>query len=71
MSLGLLEAPAGLTKKHLPKHVDWRGSGADNIVKDQATCGSCCEWSAAVVSLRDLCFEVNVPLGAVDLFITC
>lgn len=40
-TLGVIEAPAGLTKKHLPKHVDWRGTGADATVKDQATCGSC------------------------------
>ena len=30
-------APVG----RLPTAVDWRGSGADNVVKDQATCGSC------------------------------
>lgn len=41
LSLGVVEAPAGLTKKHLPRHVDYRGTGADATVKDQATCGSC------------------------------
>ena len=30
-------APEG----RLPTAVDWRGTGADNVVKDQATCGSC------------------------------
>ena len=30
-----------LKPEHLPKHLDWRGTGADNVVKDQATCGSC------------------------------
>ena len=30
-------APEG----RLPTEVDWRGTGADNVVKDQATCGSC------------------------------
>lgn len=28
-------------RKHLPKHVDYRGTGADPGVKDQAACGSC------------------------------
>jgi hypothetical protein len=40
-SLGVVAPPPGLTKRHLPKHVSWRGTPADNVVKDQATCGSC------------------------------
>jgi hypothetical protein len=28
-----------LSDEELPKHVDWRGTGADGRVKDQATCG--------------------------------
>lgn len=32
----------------LPPTVDWRGSDADSVIKDQAMCGSC--WSFAAVS---------------------
>ena len=32
----------------LPAAVDWRGTGADSVMKDQAMCGSC--WSFAAVS---------------------
>lgn len=42
----------------LPTTVDWRGSGADSPVKDQASCGSC--WvSSAVPPL--------VPAGTTDI----
>lgn len=41
--LGVL--PRRLTREQLPESVDWRGTGADGVVKDQATCGSC--WSFA------------------------
>lgn len=40
-SLGVVSPPPGLEKRHLPKHVSWRGTAADNVMKDQATCGSC------------------------------
>jgi hypothetical protein len=39
-SLGVFTS-RGITKDMLPRKVDWRGSGADGVVKDQATCGSC------------------------------
>jgi hypothetical protein len=29
--------------EELPESVDYRGTGADGLVKDQAFCGSCCE----------------------------
>lgn len=32
-----------LRNEDLPKNVDYRGTGADGLVKDQAFCGSCCE----------------------------
>jgi Papain family cysteine protease len=32
----------------LPSGVDWRGTGADSVLKDQAMCGSC--WSFAAVA---------------------
>jgi hypothetical protein len=54
-SLGVLAPPPGLLKRHLPKHVSWRGTPADNVVKDQATCGSC--W------VRDV--DVDVGCGVV------
>jgi hypothetical protein len=37
LSLGEVSAPAGLSKRHLPSHVEWRGTGADGQVKDQVT----------------------------------
>jgi C1A family cysteine protease len=44
-TLGTLRRVASL-KDHLPRHVDWRGTTADLVVKDQATCGSCWAFSA-------------------------
>jgi hypothetical protein len=35
LSLGEVAPPPGLSKRHLPSHVDWRGTGADGQVKDQ------------------------------------
>lgn len=35
-----------LSKGQLPKHLDWRGTGADFGVKDQGQCGSCFTFSA-------------------------
>lgn len=35
-----------LSNEQLPARVDYRGTGADGHVKDQASCGSCCECSA-------------------------
>lgn len=49
-SLGVVAPPPGLTKKHLPKHVSWRGTAADNVMKDQATCGSC--WVSRLFTFR-------------------
>lgn len=68
-SLGVVSPPPGLTKKHLPKHVSWRGTAADNVVKDQATCGSC--WVshyAAIVKIvhsRSLVYNATIPPGFV------
>eukprot|EP00195_Chlamydomonas_chlamydogama_P002652 CAMPEP_0202921880 /NCGR_PEP_ID=MMETSP1392-20130828/77617_1 /ASSEMBLY_ACC=CAM_ASM_000868 /TAXON_ID=225041 /ORGANISM="Chlamydomonas chlamydogama, Strain SAG 11-48b" /LENGTH=614 /DNA_ID=CAMNT_0049615479 /DNA_START=109 /DNA_END=1953 /DNA_ORIENTATION=+ len=35
-----------LSRDQLPAEVDWRGSGADGLVKDQASCGSCWTFGA-------------------------
>lgn len=38
----------------LPSTVDWRGSPADSVIKDQAMCGSC--WSFAAVAPMESAF---------------
>ncbi|KAI8473422.1 MAG: hypothetical protein J3K34DRAFT_518916 [Monoraphidium minutum] len=49
-ALGVFTAD-GLSRDGLPRHVDWRGTGADIIIKDQATCGSC--WAFATTGTME------------------
>eukprot|EP00955_Chlamydomonas_euryale_P013929 150461-Chlamydomonas_euryale.AAC.1 len=39
----------------LPGHVDWRGTGADIAVKDQASCGSCWAFAATGTMQGTVC----------------
>lgn len=55
-SLGMYKRT--LTDAELPASVDWRGTGADGGVKDQASCGSC--WvSLTPLVLVCLCLGVQ------------
>ena len=45
----------------VPRAVDWRGSGADGVVKDQANCGSC--WVGGWVGRGPGCRRPGGPRG--------
>lgn len=49
----------------LPSTVDWRGSGADTPIKDQAMCGSC--WAFAAVAPMETAYfrQYGMPLCTV------
>ena len=55
----------------LPTTVDWRGSGADSPVKDQASCGSCwvsCSSSSCFSWAQLMCLHVGSLLPVLLLF---
>ena len=50
-------------KGRLPTAVDWRGTGADNVVKDQATCGSCWAFGATAALQSAYWMATGAPLA--------
>lgn len=52
-------------KGRLPTAVDWRGTGADNVVKDQATCGSC--WAFGATAALQSAYWMATGAASLDL----
>lgn len=53
----------------LPPTVDWRGSGADSVVKDQAMCGSC--WAFAAIAPMETAYYQHFGEHCTDRSHTC
>lgn len=58
-----------LPEHMLPTTLDWRGSGADSPVKDQASCGSCWVCCSLAPDIKLKCFLLLYPSSSRTLFL--